>query len=150
MEILFKELQQSDILGHVIGFMTGLLFGIRTLRGVEDRSWKGVLLRICLVCWIAMITTAVLINVFAEDLFLPEISDLESAQLWKYFCEDHLEDHLDWEDHLGKPITYWEGLQETIKNEMLPKRVHGTREFWSNSLDEETIRRLREQLELYD
>ena len=145
MEIIFEKLQESDVLGHLVGFVTGILFGARIRRGVEDGSWKGHVLTICTFCWIAMITIVVLINVFAEDWFLPEESDLESALVCKSFCRQ-----LHWEAHVGKPITFWEGLQETIKNEILPKRVEGTRELWSSSFDEQTIRKLRQQLELQD
>ena len=137
MEHIIAKAEESDILGHMVGFITGILFGIRALRSIESQSWRGRLLNMCTVSWSAMIIAAILINAFALEWFPPEGSDRKCTSICR---------NLPWEAHVGKPITYWDGLQEKIMNEISPKRILGTHEYWSNSLDEQTINELRELL----
>ena len=139
MQYLIQAAKNSDVLGHLAGFFTGTLYGLLALRKVETPPWKRNLIWVCFFLWLAMIIATVLINALADDWFLPD----KSGRICKSICRDLLG-----ESRIGKPITFWEGLQERVKKEIFPRRLKGAQEYWSNSLDEETIRKLRKTLNL--
>ena len=141
MQYIIQAAKNSDVLGHLAGFVTGTLYGLLALRKVEAPSWKRNLIWVCFFLWLALIVATVLINALADDWFPPD----KSGRICKSICRDLLE-----ESRIGKPITFWEGLQERVKKDIFPSRLRrGSKGYYfSDSLDEDTIRELRKTLNL--
>lgn len=55
-------------MAHLAGFVAGLLVGMVTLRNLREYRWEVVLKWIGLVVFIALITAAIVIQVFFPDL----------------------------------------------------------------------------------
>lgn len=109
---LLKQIKTSDFVAHEIGTITGFLYGLYVIGGMEVRPWKGTLLRISLAMWLMLIITAVLINLFMREWFPPE-----SGPICKSICDGFFG-----LTSPGNPSDMWINIHRKIQMDLLTTR----------------------------
>ena len=69
----WSDPSRASYVAHFGGLITGLLLGVVILRNLKVKSWERIAWWICLVTYLLLIAICILINIFYEDHYLPEL-----------------------------------------------------------------------------